>query len=548
MTPEQQKAIALANARRRAAEAQQVAPEATTEDPGFDFQGALNTFARGASFGFADELAGAVSAMTGGDYESARDAWNRKQEQFAEANPATAAGVELVGGLMSGAPAAKAITALDRIRGASQLVSRAPQWVRMAGAGAAPGALYGAGTAEEGERIEGAAVGSTIGAVTGAAAPAALRTAGRAIGKVTGRGTANKAAQQAQNAVRDATMQAGKDAGYVVSPANANPTAWNRLLQGLAGKTASGQRAAMLNQSTTNRLARESLGLPDDAPLIPETFSAVRKAAGQAYEALRNFDDIAFDAQYFDDIAKAAKPYADTAKELPELVSKEAESVIQMAQREGMSGNGMIAATKLLRDRAKAAYRAGENELGRLYRGVSDAMEAAAERFIESTGDDATAQAFRTARETIAKAHTLENALNPSTGNIIASKIGQQMNRGTPATGQIKAIGQFARAFPRETQEISNSSWLQMPGPSPLDYAAGVGTALATGDPTGLSLVAARPLANALLTSRPYQSLMTTPGYAPGLAARAGQALRAIPKTAPSAFNAGLAGEILLQP
>lgn len=384
----------------------------------------------------------------------------------------------------------------------------------VAGAGAVGAGLGFIQPTATGESV---AVNTVLGGAAGALGQAAAKGIGGGLAKR----AAKRAAQGQQSAVRDATMKLGQKAGYVVAPANANPTAWNRLLQGLAGKTATGQRAAMMNQETTNKLVRQTLGLADDAPLTEATLANVRKEAGKAYEVLRGFDDIAFDQQYADDLLEAAKPYMDTAAELPELASAEIQTIFQMANRPGLSGNGLIAATRLIRDKAKAAFKAGETEAGRFYRGVSDAMEEAAERFLAQSGDDAAATSFRDARQLIAKAHTVEAALNKGNGNVIASKLASQLDRGKPLSGELKQIGQFSRAFPRETQEVANSSWLQMPGPSPLDYAAGMAASLGTGNPMGMAATVARPLVNALITSRPYQAAMTTPQYAQGAIANA---------------------------
>lgn len=353
-------------------------------------------------------------------------------------------------------------------------------------------------------------------AVLGAAGGAVGQKIGQGIGGLLTNRAAAKAAEKTANTVRDATLKAGQEAGYVVAPAATNPTAWNRLLQGLAGKTATGQRAAMLNQATTNRLAKEAIGLADETPLTPEILNGVRRQAGEAYNVLKQFDEIPLDNQYMDDVLKAAKPYMDTAKEFPELQNKDIQDAVKLATRNKVSGNGLIEVTKSLREKADAAFRSGDKQLGRVLKGISTAMEDAGERHLASTGDDAALQAFQESRKLIAKTYTIEKALNPSTGNIVASKLAAEVRKGKPITGGLKTAGNFAGAFPRETQEITNSSWLQMPGPSPLDWGAAAMGSLATGNPAMMASVAARPAAQALLTSKPYQSLMTTPKYAEG--------------------------------
>lgn len=379
---------------------------------------------------------------------------------------------------------------------------------------AAVGGLLGAlQPTSEGESVAGNAAMGAAGGLLG-------QGLGNAVGKTLAGRASAKAAQGVENATRDATMKAGQGAGYVVAPANANPTAWNRLLQGLAGKTATGQRAAMMNQATTNRLAKEAIGLSPDAELSKEALGVVRKEAGRAYEVFKGIDEIPLGDEYMANVLKAAKPYLDTAKEIPELANKEIQDAIKLANRQSISGNGMIEVTKVLRENADEAFLAGKKGLGRVLKGISDSMEDAAERHLASTGDETALGAFRNARQTIAKTYTLEKALNPGTGNIVASKLGAELAKGKPLSGGLLTAANFSKAFPREVQEVANSSWLQMPGPSPLDWSAGLATALGTGNPAGLGLIAARPVANALITSKPYQSLMTTPKYTEGAASK----------------------------
>ena len=396
--------------------------------------------------------------------------------------------------------------------------------------GAASGLIQPTATGES------VAKNTALGGLGGAAGQKAAQLITGGLAKAASR----KAASAAENATREATLSAGKQAGYVVAPSNANPNAWNRLLQGLAGKTATGQRAAMLNQKTTNKLAREALGLSPDAELSPEVLAGVRKQAGQAYESLRQFDEIALDEQYMDDVLEAVKPYMDTVKEFPDLANKEIGDVVQMVNRDKVSGNGLIAVTKRLREKADAAYRAGEKDTGKFFKGVSDAMEGAAERHLAASGDEAATEGFRNARQLIAKTYSVENSLNPSTGNIVASKLAAQFKKGKPLSGELKEIGKFSGAFPRETQEVANSSWLQMPGPSPLDYIAGLASLVGSGgNPLAASTVVARPMAQALLTSKPYQAAMTTPSHAPGAVAKA---LRAATGSRGGQHVAGLLG------
>jgi len=114
----------------------------------------LRMLAQGVSFGWSDEIAG----WLGGDTEFER----RRVEQFREANPTAATLIELVGAL----PAA-AIPILGGARAGSMLLRAGTAGV----AAGAQGALYGAGTATEGNRAAGALAAAIPSAALGVAAP-----------------------------------------------------------------------------------------------------------------------------------------------------------------------------------------------------------------------------------------------------------------------------------------------------------------------------------------------------------------------------------------
>jgi hypothetical protein len=108
------------------------------------------------TFGFLDEIAGKGASMLGFDGNKVRD---NLRQRAKDAGPAYTAG-QVGGALVPGLGTVGAIRAGPT---ASRLVRAAAG----AGTGAAQGGLYGAGSAEDGQRLEGAATGATIGAATG---------------------------------------------------------------------------------------------------------------------------------------------------------------------------------------------------------------------------------------------------------------------------------------------------------------------------------------------------------------------------------------------
>src|SRR3990167_896402 len=140
-------------------------------------QGPLQELGQGATFGTLDELEGGIAALTGGDYQSTVDARRKQNEQYRRAHPGRAFGMNLLGGMATSGPLATK-TALAKIAGYPFLKRMGAYGLL----GAGGGALSGAGTAEEGERLGGAATGATVGGLLGAGLPA-LGNAAMGIGK-----------------------------------------------------------------------------------------------------------------------------------------------------------------------------------------------------------------------------------------------------------------------------------------------------------------------------------------------------------------------------
>ena len=180
-------------------------------------EGALRQFAHGASFGFDDELAGAASALGGGDYQSARDAYARERDAYRVENPKSSFAANLAGGLATSIPAgAGAASALGRTAAGAKAIetlatlSRPAQAAIVGGAaGGAQGAIQGAGDAEGGflDRLKGAGQGAAIGAAAGAVLGPAASVGGGLVRRLSG--AADDAAAPSADALKDAARITG---------------------------------------------------------------------------------------------------------------------------------------------------------------------------------------------------------------------------------------------------------------------------------------------------------------------------------------------------
>lgn len=162
--------------------------------------GAAQSGMQGLTSGWADELTGLIAApmaygaqkaLYGMGYADnpvfsdivsqtqglAKDAY-APQRQFAESNPILDVALQGAGALATGAGAAKALgsvapSALARM---SQFAAARP-YLTAAGTGLLSGGLYGAGTAEEGDRLSNAATSAALGATLGPAMLYGIRAA-----------------------------------------------------------------------------------------------------------------------------------------------------------------------------------------------------------------------------------------------------------------------------------------------------------------------------------------------------------------------------------
>ena len=180
----------------------------------------------GMTFGLADEAGAAAAGLAGlvtgegfgSAYSRSRDAQRNNAEVYRQNNPYLGRGLEIAGGLASGAPAARVPP------GAGGLV--APSMGRNIANTATLGAIGGAGDAEGGveERLQGAAIGGGLGAGMAAVLPLALRVGSGAVGQVArAAGLGNDARTASQMLLR-----ALQDDGLTPRQAMERLTEWQR--------------------------------------------------------------------------------------------------------------------------------------------------------------------------------------------------------------------------------------------------------------------------------------------------------------------------------
>lgn len=420
--------------------------------------------------------------------------------------------------------------------------------VRAAGAA---GAVVGALNPVEGEQsagniIKGKLRNTAEGAVFGAAGQAIANVGG----KMLTRKLAGRAAEGIRNAPLDKTLKDAIDAGLVVPPSSVNPSAWNTFKEGLAGKIATAQTASNRNGEVIDNLARKAVGLPENAPLTSEAMQGIRRQAYQnGYEPIATLGSMPTDKDYHAAIDAISNKYQGVSRSFPGAVNDDITKLVEPFRVGNFDAGDALKASQFLRDKANAAFRAGNKEEGLAAKGLAKAVEDQIERNLSTvqsgaqttnpvigpngrtvymTGADMLKN-FRDARQLMAKAHTVEDAIVEGGGTVNPKKLAQRVQAGKPMSGELEVIGNFANNFPKATQPAQQVAG---PGVSKLNGLAALltgGGGMAVGGPVGALVAGAAPfvvppVVRGRLLSKSVQKRLV-PKYGPTVANRLQAAL-----------------------
>jgi hypothetical protein len=305
---------------------------------------------------------------------------------------------------------------------------------------------------------------------------------------------------------RDMTLSASRQAGYVVPPSTTNPTMTNKVIESIGGKVGTAQDAAIRNTKVTNSLAKKALGITDES-ITPDALNAIRVKAGEAYESVKRAGEISADDAFRSALEGVSEKYRGAAKDFPELARQDIQTIVDSINKPKFSSDSAIDAISILRDKADAAFGSGDKALGKAYKSISKAIEDVIERNLSNKGESGAEllKKFREARALIAKTYSVEKALNPSTGNVNAIKLAQQLARGKPISGELRTAAKFGGAFPKVSKEILDSGSVRN-----TDVILGAGSAALSKEPMYLLYPYLRQLARSGLLSDAGQN-MTIP-------------------------------------
>lgn len=364
-----------------------------------------------------------------------------------------------------------------------------------AGSGAITGKpLAGAGMNEvtkEGLKYAGAGLGGELAAEIvdeGKLDPSRLAAAAGSsfVGAPAARALSSRSVVQtpddALNALRDQTFRDVRKWGVVVPPSELGKG--SDMLASAAGKAATQQQAAKMNQFAWQKAAREDIGLsPQGVPIRPSELKDLRTELGAPYREIQTIQREA--KQHLDErlraLAKESDPHAAMiAMEQPAM--KESLSILNTLASADVDA---LKSARNAAQRSRRAFFAGDPnayEPWQTAKAQAEQLEDAIERAAASLKDETLLSRLKESRQAIAKTYSVEDALNVGNGFVDPLSFGRQLANGEPLTGNLEKIGKFQLAFRREAVEAGR---VPAPGVGNLGSQLSVGMA-SQGDAPGM--------------------------------------------------------------
>lgn len=511
---DQQRAVARARARIRIQ--QQSATPSVSSITGTANVGptATSSFLKGTgdtvSMGFGDEAMAGLKTGFGlaGDYGAELENQRRGLREAQEAHPLAYGVGQVAGGLTGAAGLTRAGLSLAgrAINAGRGLRTVAPL---SAVEGAGMGALYGAGSAREGERLAGAKQGALVGGAVGFAAPLATAAIGRAISPI----RAPRSRQDAANILRQegVDVTAGQRTGsnalrYMESEIGGAPAANMMERQGLQFTSAALRRAGVNADRAT----------PD---VIDGAFTRI----GQQFDDLAARNRLVPDQQLRTDLRTSVQDYFGVtgASNRAPIVERVIRDIVDRAARHpnGIPGDYYQATRSALE---RAARGTSSPELANALRDIRAALDDAMERSL-SAARSPDLGAWRNVRNQYRNMLILERAAsgageNAAVGIISPSALRnasvQVQGRRAYARGQ-SDLGELARAGEAVMKPLPNSGTAGRFG------ARNIGLGLASiigsgvgGGAAGIPGAIAGTLAGAAAPFAAGRAIMSRPGQA----------------------------------
>lgn len=467
----------------------------------------LDPMVQGITFGWADELRGAVQggigALQGKDfgdtYRRTVDDSRQSLERERRVNPVGSFVAEFAGAIPTGIGLGGKLVGAGSTLGARALSG--------AGVGAAQGAAYGAGAADDAKRLEGATVGLLTGGGVGAAAPYVGAAARRVITPLP--------ASKSRIAAADILKKEG------VNLTAGQRTGSKKLLYAeseLGGGAADSFMEQQADQFTSAALRKAGIEAQRATPeVIDDAFSRI----GGEFEVLQSRNAMALDDKLADELTDVVRRYRSITSEsqrvpIVDEIIKDLVALEKQGNPQALAGE----AYQRLRSNIEAAARSTKaSDVAEVLRDLKRAFDDATERWMQKY-NPADLGAWKEARRQYRNMLVLEDA---------AIRAGQASAEGiiTPQALRSAAIRQGKRGYARgksDFTELANAGAtaltpLPQSGTAPRLAARALGSipaaiGVAMGSPAGLPGMIAGGVAGAAAPALAGRAILSKPGRA----------------------------------
>lgn len=237
---------------------------------------------------------------------------------------------------------------------------------------------------------------------------------------------------------KENTIKQSIDAGYAIPPSQAGGTRWQKFQEFIGGKPKTEQEAQFKNQTITNNLVKKYLGLSESDNLGTDAIQAVKELHNPTYEKVSKLPEIktTTSEKVFDSFGLPKGTQSTTKVILP-------------------SGQQLLDDLKQIRADSKGYWdfwkRTGDPAtLKQAIKLDNEAslLENKLEQLAKIHKQPELINELKNARRELAKAHTVNKAMNPATGDISANIFSSMLGK-VPLTGEAKTIANYAKAFPK---------------------------------------------------------------------------------------------------
>lgn len=476
MTIEQQRALAMANARMRAAQAAEqdaqsasdlIAGENPDQIPGARTGGFLSDFGAGVA-NLADVTVGNVIPSTAGTltYTGAR-ALQQTPEQAAQLQQQVSGALDKPFGKAFGITESPAYTnagsqqIMDFI---GQNVGKGATWISQQ-TGLPPTdvenmigllSLAMPKVYSVGKNVVNAAMPMAKNALSAVNESPAVQAVRAPFKDRAAQIATKKSNESYANANRIEAAQKASSLGIALNPAESNPTTMNKVKSVVAGQTDLNDKLSVRNQPKWTSIAIEDMGLPSTTTLNAKAFDTALDMHSKPYNTVRKIPQLQPDANVIKSVGdlyvepgNATIGGEASAKAVNKLVSEAIDKISA-----GRSGEQIVNDIRKLRRDANNIYRTQEKS------GIPDAtridladanlkIAKQLENLIDANVNDPKLLGeIRAARAAQAKVYDYERATDIATGKVDPAKLAKMLSENKPLSGKAADMAAVAANFP----------------------------------------------------------------------------------------------------